>query len=261
MASSSTAVVTIGGTFSMPSFCSGESARGLHVLLRVAAVILRLVGGEFALAVPLLRQHGEMADRVHLRALRAGLAAHRLLAVEGVHACPECRRSAGTCRRAACRTATAAWCWSADATARRISPWDWRDTARSASRWRCRACWPCRARRPRARVKPTDADCACASGENAISAHEASSARANAVRVMRFLPGGAAFCNADSSPGRRLARCGGPFPRVHGEMRRLDVQPDYSALMSLFADLQHPKSASASPSKTPQAISRRRYQT
>ena len=59
--------------------------RGLHVLLGEAAVVFRLVGRKLALAVPLLRQHGEMADRVHLRALRAGLAAHRVLAVEGVH--------------------------------------------------------------------------------------------------------------------------------------------------------------------------------
>ena len=56
----------------------------LHVGLRVAAVIPCLVGGEVALAIPRLGQHGEMADCIHLRALRSGLPAHGLLAVEGV---------------------------------------------------------------------------------------------------------------------------------------------------------------------------------
>jgi hypothetical protein len=43
-----------------------------------------------------------------------------------------------------------------------------------------------------------DADCAWASEKNASSAHDASSARGNAVRVMEILPGGAASCNADA---------------------------------------------------------------
>ena len=129
------------------------------------------------------RQHGEMADRVHLRALRAGLAAHRLLAVEGVHGAGDADGRPVLVDAAACRTATAAWCWSAGATARRTSPWDRRDRARSASRSRGRACWPCRARRRRAKAKrPIARERAQGS---ASSAHEASNARANAVRFMR----------------------------------------------------------------------------
>src|SRR5262249_57932005 len=52
----------------------------LHLRLRVAAVIPRLVGGELALAIPRLGQHGEMADRIHFRALRSGLPPYGLLA-------------------------------------------------------------------------------------------------------------------------------------------------------------------------------------
>jgi hypothetical protein len=55
-----------------------------QVRLLAAAVILCRVGREFALAVPYLWQHREVADRIHLRALRPRFAAHSLLAVEGV---------------------------------------------------------------------------------------------------------------------------------------------------------------------------------
>jgi hypothetical protein len=65
----------------MPSFCNGESGVGLFV----AAVIGRLVRWEFALAVPRFGQHRKVPDGIHLGALRAGLSAHCLLAVEGVN--------------------------------------------------------------------------------------------------------------------------------------------------------------------------------
>jgi hypothetical protein len=55
----------------------------LDLTLCETAVVARPVGGKVALPVPDLGQLREMADRVHLRALRGGLAAHGF-AVEGM---------------------------------------------------------------------------------------------------------------------------------------------------------------------------------
>ena len=142
----------IGGALSMPSFFSGELRRGLHVALRIAAVIGRAAGGKLALAVPRLRQHREMPQCVHLRALLAGIAAHHLVGVEGVAGAGNAHRGLGVLAQAAPRTAIAAWCSSAGTTARRISRRDWRDRSRSAARWRGRAYSPSRSRRPPARA-------------------------------------------------------------------------------------------------------------
>ncbi len=67
-----------------PELLQRRIRRRLDVGLLVAAVVLRLVRREIALAVPRFGQHRKMPDGVHLGALGAGLAAHRLLAVEGV---------------------------------------------------------------------------------------------------------------------------------------------------------------------------------
>ena len=95
LASSSTALVMIGGTLSMPSFLQRRIRRGLHVALRVAAVIGRAAGGKLALAVPRLRQHREMPECVHLRALLAGIAARHLVGVEGVAGAGNAHRGLG----------------------------------------------------------------------------------------------------------------------------------------------------------------------
>jgi hypothetical protein len=67
----------------MPSLFNGESGVGFTSACE-PAVVFRARRWKFGLAVPGLRQHGKMAERIHLRALRAGLAALGLFAVEGV---------------------------------------------------------------------------------------------------------------------------------------------------------------------------------
>ena len=79
----------------MPSFLQRRIRRGLHVALRVAAVIGRAAGGKLALAVPRLRQHREMPQCVHLRALLAGIAAHHLVGVEGMTGAGNAHRGLG----------------------------------------------------------------------------------------------------------------------------------------------------------------------
>ena len=69
--------------------------RGLHVALRIAAVIGGAAGGKLALAVPGVRQHREMPQCVHLRALLAGIAAHHLVGVEGMTGAGNAHRGLG----------------------------------------------------------------------------------------------------------------------------------------------------------------------
>ena len=85
----------IGGALSMPSFLQRRIRRGLHVALGVAAIIRRAAGGKLALAVPRLRQHREMPERIHLRALLAGIAARHLVGVEGVAGAGDAHRGLG----------------------------------------------------------------------------------------------------------------------------------------------------------------------
>ena len=69
--------------------------RGLHVALRIAAVIGRAAGGKLALAVPGVGQHREVPQCVHLRALLAGIAAHHLVGVEGMTGAGNAHRGLG----------------------------------------------------------------------------------------------------------------------------------------------------------------------
>ena len=126
--------------------------RGLHVALRVAAVIRRAAGGKLALAVPRLRQHREMAERVHLRALLAGIAARHLVGVEGVAGAGNADGRLGILaqRHRERRLRHGVGAQERQLVGLRLR--DWRDRSRSASRWRGRACSPCRSRRPPARA-------------------------------------------------------------------------------------------------------------
>ena len=127
--------------------------RGLDLLLREAAVIFRAGRTETRPCRPMpaaARRNARARPSACPAAPGSPLSVSSLLKACRVPGMPTVGLVLVAQRRA--RTATAAWCWSADATARRTSPSDWRDAARSASRSRGRACWPCRSRRRRARA-------------------------------------------------------------------------------------------------------------
>ena len=93
-----------------------------------------------------------MAERIHLRALLAGIAARHLVGVEGMARARDADRRLGVLaqRHRERRLRHGVRAHIRQLVGLRVA--DWRDAARSAARWRGRACSPCRSRRRPATV-------------------------------------------------------------------------------------------------------------